>query len=330
MKNLREESQDMLTFEETDSLKGLLIILIVAGHIKQIFSVDTQFLLYSFHITTFLFLPFLFNNDRLSYYNIKKIIRRYYVPYTIFFLVSLLAFTFYLKHELDRVSTLFAWSMGTGKLLHDNIGFSTYWFFPTLVSLLFLIMLFNTLSKNGKRVLILIVTIGHLTIPILSRNTLQYIPMSMHLSIYIFAIGLIVQYLYAYFSWRTYYIRLGTLIVFIVSLVFVYGSQFDLARGLLPNFFHNPYIFILHDIIMISGFFVMIYISDIFKFFRWFGPYTIAIYTVHPFIIQIVDKMYKWTSVTEGFIKLILVIFISYVVSKIIFFININKIVYPR
>lgn len=323
------EYRNILTFEQTDRLKGLLIILIVFGHIGEIFTDKIQYILYSFHVTTFFFLPFLFNNDVLTLKNIIKIFRRYYIPYTIFFIVALFAFTLYLHNEFDPMSSIIAWFIGSGPLLRDSSGFATYWFFPALISILVFIMLYNSLSLIGKKIFLTLMIIAHFFIPIVPGKILEYFPYDMYVAFYLFIVGLIIKYIFYQHIWRSIPDWL-IVVIFSFALVAVIGTDFNLAGPLLPNIILNPLDFILHDFIMILGFFTMIILSEKISFFQQFGKYTIAIYTVHPFVIQIVNLTYNWNTIFEGLIKFLLVFVISYLIAKGIYLINLNKIIYPR
>lgn len=329
MEKTKFENKHILTYEQTDRLKGLLIILIVLGHIGQLFTVQSQSVLYAFHITTFLFLPFLFNNDKLTIENIKKTFKRYFIPYSIFFAVSLLVFTMYLQNEFDPMSTFIAWLIGSGPLLRGSIGFSVYWFFPALIFLLVLIMVNNTLSLTGRKIFFYLMIVAHFFIPMLPGEILQYFPFGSYVALYLFIVGLVIKYIFYHYPWRNIP-QWIVIMTFIIALVAVYGSKFNLASPLLSNIISMPFDFILHDFIMISGFFSMILLSEKINFFEWFGRYSIAIYTVHPFVIKILDITYNWTTFLEGFIKFILVLMISCVIAKGVYVIGLNRILYPR
>lgn len=324
------EHKNILTFEQTDRLKGLLITLIVFGHIGgEIITDKIQYLLYSFHVTTFLFLPFLFNSDVLTLNNIIKIFRRYYIPYTIFFIIALFAFTQYLHNEFDPISSIIDWFIGSGPFLRDAIGFSTYWFFPALISILMFIMLYNSLSMIGKKIFLSLMIIAHFFIPLVPGEVLQYFPYSMYVAFYLFIIGSFIKYIFYQHAWRNIPDWL-IVVTFSFALVAIFGSGFNLASPLLPNIILSPLDFILHDFVMIVGFFTMILLSEKIGFFQQFGKYTIAIYTVHPFVIQIVNLTYNWNTIFESLIKFLLVFVISYIIAKGIYLVSLNKIIYPR
>ncbi len=328
-KKVKMEHENILTFEQTDRLKGLLIILVVFGHIGEIFTEKMQYILYSFHVTAFFFLVFLFNNDVLTFKNIIKILKRYYIPYTIFFIIALFAFTLYLHNEFDPMSSIISWFIGSGPLLRDSIGFSTYWFFPALISILVFVMLYNSLSLIEKYIFLILMIIAHFLIPSVPGEILKYFPFGMYVAFYLFIIGLVIKYIFYQHAWRNIPDWL-IVVIFFFALVAIIGTGFNLASPLLPNIILSPLDFILHDFVMILGFFTMILLSEKIGFFQQFGKYAIAIFTVHPFVIQIINLTYNWNTILEGLIKFLLVFVISYIIAKGIYLINLNIIIYPR
>ncbi len=320
-------NSNVLTFEHTNRLKGLLILLIVFGHISQIFHIydGLQSTLYSFHVVSFLLLPFLFNHDQLTFKNIKKNLWRIYFPYTLFFLLSFVAYSI-LEHQFNPLSALTSWAIGTSAFLKLDTGFRIFWFFPALMSTVLLIMLFNTLSKKFKKAFMLILILGHFIIPFIPRSYLFYFPLSLYIPIYLFIIGISVQYIYKHFNYHQYSIGFSILFIFLLYLDF--GSNFSLATAILPNIINSPVNFILQDMIMITSFFALIAWSKNIKFFELFGKYSLAIFTIHPFVIQALELFYKWTTVAEGFIKFLLVISITLFITKIIYYFKINNFIY--
>ena len=322
-------NSNKLTFEQTDRFKGLLILLIVFGHISQLLQQygSLHATLYSFHVVSFLLLPFIFNKDYLTIKNITKNIRRIYIPYSLFFLLSLFAFSI-MEHHFDPLSALKAWGIGSSALLKVETGFRIFWFFPALMFTLILLMSYNLLSRSNKRVFFFILLFIHILIPFIPKSYLFYFPLSSYIALYLFSIGILVHYLYEYWDYNRYSIPISLL--FILSLLFSYGSDFSLASAIFPNIRDNSINFILQDIIMILSFFTLILWSKNFKFFESFGKYSLAIFTIHPFIIQVINKLYPWETFTEGLLKFIVVLSITYAVIKVIYWIKIDKIIYPR
>ena len=328
--NYKKLSSNNLSFEQTNRLKGLLILLIVFGHISQLLEQygSLHASLYSFHVVSFLLLPFLFNKDILNTQNIKKNLRRIYVPYTLFFLLSFLIYSI-LEQQFNPLSALTGWFIGSSALLKIDTGLRVFWFFPTLMFSLLLIMIFNSLSRNKKKVFFLLMLLGHLLIPLIPKVYLFYFPLSSYVAIYLFVIGISVQYIYNNFNYNNYPTWLYSLL-FITTLYLAYGSNFSLASAIFPNILNNPFNFILQDILMILSFFTLIMWSKYLKIFEFFGKYSLAIFTIHPFVIQALNILYPWSSFIEGLIKFVLVMIVTYFILKIIYYFNLNKFIYPK
>ena len=322
-------NSNRLTFEQTNRFKGLLILLIVFGHISQLLQQygSLHATLYSFHVVSFLLLPFLFNQDHLTLKNIKKNLRRIYIPYSLFFLLSLIAFSL-IEHHFNTLSALKAWIIGSSALLKVETGFRIFWFFPALLSTIILLMGYNMLSEKRKKILFFMMLLTHILIPFIPKHALFYFPLSSYISLYLFSIGLIVKYLYEHWNYSKHSLLIST--IFILSLVLSYGSDFSLASAIFPNIIKNPLNFLLQDIIMIVSFFALILWSKKLKFLESFGKYSLAIFTIHPFIIQVVNKVYVWETFMEGLLKFLMVLVITYGVVKIIYWMKIDKIIYPR
>lgn len=321
-------NSNILTFQQSDRLKGLLILLIVFGHISQLLEQygSLHATLYSFHVVSFLLLPFLFNKDCLSIPNIAKNLKRIYIPYTIFFLFSLLAYSI-LEQQFNPLSALTSWAIGSSALLKIDTGLRVFWFFPALMFTLLLIMFFNGLSNKSKKIFFAFMLLFHIIIPFIPKDYLFYFPLSSYISIYIFVIGISVQYIYKKINYTQYPTWLFS-ILFISTLYFAYGSDFSLASAIFPNILNNTFNFILQDIIMIVSFFTLILWSKDIKFFETFGKHSLPIFVIHPFVIQILNIFYNWTTFTEGLIKFLLVLFITYFIIKIIYYINIQRFFY--
>ncbi len=323
---------DTLSFEESDRLKGILILLIILGHIEQFFvgsHENLQRLLYAFHVSSFFFLPFLFNTNKLTIVNIVKNLRRIYIPYTIFYFLSVSMYAF-LFHKQISYDIITAWIIGTGQLVKATSGFAFFWFFTALFSMILLIMSYNSASKKLKKFFLLISFFLHIIIPLIPNEYLIYFPFSFYVPLYLFIIGIFIKYIYEHYAWKEY-LNISTLFIFVILLYLLYDrGRFNLASPALPNILTNPTDFLLHDLLFIVGFFSMIFLSRSCDFFTFFGKYSLAIFTIHPFIIQILNKIYLWNSVMDGVIKYILVILITYFIVKLVYLLKLDKIIYPR
>ena len=325
------KSSNILTFEESDRLKGLLILLVIFGHIEQFFSgynEQFQMLLYSFHVVSFFFLPFLFNRHTITLKNIKKDLKRIYIPYTLFYFLSVLIYSVLFHKELS-LDIVTAWLIGTGPLVKETAGFTIFWFFPALLSTLLMIMVFNSMSGRVKNIFIFFTLITHFIIPSIPGKYLIYFPFGIYVPLYLFIIGLMIKKIYTTLAWKNY-LNIWLLLTFILLLYVLNGTRFNLASPLLPDITKDFSAFILHDLLFIIGFFTMVYLSRSYAFFTFFGKYSLAFFTLHPFVIQLLNKVYHWNSIFDGLIKFILVVFITYILVRLVYLIKIDKFIYPR
>jgi fucose 4-O-acetylase-like acetyltransferase len=326
-------NKNLLTFEYMNQFKGVLILLIIAGHIEGLVSEAVNASLYSFHVSSFFFLPFLFNNDKLSFLNIIKIFKRYFIPYTIFFLITYIAYKVIFKSTITVTDTFLDWLVGTMFTIKEAIGIGAYWFFPALIAILVIIMLYNTLSDSWKKIFLVIFLILHLFIGLYAypSTVLQHIPFNLYIPFYLFSLGYIIKKI-------IYTVELNQKRLIIISLIFIvslivsyfYGEKFNIASPYFPSLLNRPMDFILRDTLMLSGFFSILYISKYAVFATTFGKYSIAIYTLHPLVLQTVNLILRSETFFVSLIKFFIVLAVTFILAHTIYKLNINKFIYPK
>ena len=137
-------NKSFLTKEQSTIIKGILILLVVLGHNgilmgkAQHLSVNSfNDFLYTFHVYAFLFLPFLYNIPEQSICRIKKNFIHLYKPYTVFFIILLIAF-WVINKSFDVPGVVYAYISASEPVLKQYVGASFLWFLPTMFSLLIL------------------------------------------------------------------------------------------------------------------------------------------------------------------------------------------------
>jgi fucose 4-O-acetylase-like acetyltransferase len=326
-------NNNFLTFEYINKFKGILIILIIAEHIEGLGSLEVNTAILSFHVTSFFFLPFLFNNDKLTLFNMVKIFKRYYVPYTVFFLVSYIAYRIIFHNTVSISDASFLWLTGTMYTLKEAIGIGAYWFFPALIALLISIMFHNSLSDFWKKVFIVFAFISHLFIGFFAypKEVLRYIPFDLYVPLYLFFLGYIIKNI-IYTVELTKNRLIVITLIFIISLIlsYSYGESFNIASPYFPSILTRPVDFILRDTLMISGFFSILFITKYIPYTSLFGIYSIAIYTLHPLIIQAVHLILRSETFSMSILKFFIVLSITFTLAHIIYKFKINKLIYPK
>ena len=326
------KNKDYISYSNMYNFKGLLILLIIYGHIKGLTSTEIQNVLYTFHVSSFLFLPFLFNTDKFTFHNIVKVFRRYYTPYTVFFIIAFIAYFIFINSNFDFSNLIISFFIGTPHLLKESIGISAYWFFPALIFLLITLMIFNSLNQNRKKIFLLFMLVTHLLIGIYSlpySNVLKYAPFNFYITFYIFIIGFTIKFIIQNFEINSKYFFI-ILIVFFFLLYFSYGGRFNLASPFFPDILNNPFELLLRDSIMITGFFSLLYLSKFLSVLSIFGKYSLGIYTIHPLVIQGLLKITNSEVLVFLVFKFLLVALISLGLTILIYNFNLDKIIYPR
>ncbi len=319
MKNI-QQNKTIYDRETWDSFKGLLISLIVLGHINALMVGDLFNILYSFHVSSFIFIPFIFNNDLINYENIKKIFRRYYTPFLFFILIFIL-----LKFIIDKniPSTLSIFEVvffGTRDFLRETTGSMILWFFPTLISTLIFLMIYNSSKKNLKFLFFIIMLIIHYGMHLIDTYYLMHLPMGMAIAAYLFPIGIIVAFLYKNFIEFINNNSILIITVFSLLLLLYYGQRNLLGSIVIPDSMYN---ILLLDSIMITGFFSILIISHKinFRLFRSIGKKSIVIYTIHPFFIYGASLIIHSNNLFLNFIKYLFVLgaalFVAFMLDKL-------------
>jgi len=318
-----------LTIDDSNSLKGILILLVILGHISNIISKEWHYLLYSFHVASFLIIPFLFQSNTLSLKEVKKIFKRYYIPYLVFFIIAFISYNlFYSNQNLSLIDVVISFFIGNATYLKETIGISALWFFPTLIAMLLLIMINNSLKKYRKFIFLIFIIL-HFTITSLSVDILSNIPFSIYICLYLFFLGLIIKYIYI----NNFFGNINPLYIisfFLILLWYIYGTKYDMAYPILPNFFTEPIQFLAHDLVIIFAFFSLILVAKKIHYFQLFGIYSLALYTIHPFVLQFLYLLEKKTFNIPKLLIFFLVVSISFFVVKIIYYFKLNKYIYPR
>lgn len=122
-----------LSFSQSDSMKGLLILLIIWAHNDYLVPTQgpLQKYIYLFHVSTFFILPFLYQPRQVQVKNLKKTIIRCYLPFFITLFWAVLLF-----RSLSGWRDFSWWQLFRSILipqqfyLKQSCGFYFLWFLP--------------------------------------------------------------------------------------------------------------------------------------------------------------------------------------------------------
>lgn len=148
----------LLTFKQSDAVKGILILLIIMGHNKYLMQGGmSNIFLYSFHVYAFYYLPFLYNFKDTPFIKlIKTNFRRLYIPYTVIFLL-LLCLALLNGKITSPFDYLATYVCGSQFLLSHNFGFGSFlWFIPTMFSVLIYRWIYYHLNFKARCLMLFI------------------------------------------------------------------------------------------------------------------------------------------------------------------------------
>ena len=320
-----------LTDKKTfDNFKGILILVIIYGHIQQAVSPDIDRMLAIFNVSLFFILPFLFNKDTLNLTNITKVFRRYYMVFMVFLILTSVIYAVLYSHNFNIIAEFFKVAViGSNPLIKDLVGSSYLWFLPALISTILLIMFYNSIKY--KKSFLVVTLIVHLCLTFIDIEILYLFPLNSAISLYIFILGVLVSYLYKNHLEFIYKIRLYLFSLLIVLLYLYYGTSYWYTIIQLPNI-TNIYELVLFDSIQVLAFFMLLFVSSLInnKYLRWLGHRSLIVYTIHPLIIFALNYIHGWNGIIEGIIKLTIVISLSFLAAYILEYTKLTRFIYPR
>ena len=150
----------IISREESASIKGFAILLIVLGHIGREFS-DLQYWLYSYHLILFFMLPFLYGKKDVSPTKIFNTGLRMYGPYLwCLILCASIAMAIGYTHIHTPLEYLKAFITGSQTLLKGTYGFNFPWFMPAFFFLSLFLFIKDSHKKWAKPLTALIFLYG--------------------------------------------------------------------------------------------------------------------------------------------------------------------------
>lgn len=296
------------------------MLLIIFGHVgmlntnyetgEKIFLYDW---LYAFHVHIFLILPFIYgytkkNDEQIEsdntcrkwvdfkqvLYDFKHNIVRIGVPYCWFFVFYLLNFIIFAHGEINVIGIIRAFIFGNQTLLSKYVGFNLLWFLPSMLALTTLKSVWYN-SKKEIRIAILIISIILWILNIIkivtADNVGQVVPFAISQGFYYIVMGLASRWLIEKYSVKQ---LLPWVIPGIVILSIVFAYRFELP--------FNPY-YLVRLIMPVLMFVVLYSISGIIsksKLLLFLGTYSLQIYLIHVFIINVLVVLFSHKSISLG------------------------------
>ena len=154
------DSHSLISREESASIKGLAILLIILGHIGRDFT-SFQFWLYSYHLILFFMLPFLYGKKEVRPTRIFNLFLRLYIPY-LWVLILCSSISILTGYTTLHTPTEYikAFLIGSQTELKETVGFNFPWFMPAFFFLSLSIFIKDISTRWSKIVILLILLYG--------------------------------------------------------------------------------------------------------------------------------------------------------------------------
>lgn len=316
------EIPTLLSRDESNGLKGLLILLVVLGHNSLVMEFTGLYsFLYSFHVYAFYILPFIYgvsypkDNDK----NIMKfILKRGMANFKFFYILLIIWSLFSLIMVMARgtpfpsvMALLEGYILNTS--LRETFGVGFLWFMPTMVSVLLWRDVYYFLNKKFKTILfslgIILWGLSYATI-IDYRYLGHILPFSIIFGIYFAIQGIATRWLLIHLTQFPWFKWLAPLLLLV-------NYTFICIRDYLPP----GCIYLTWSILPIIAFCAIfpwknaLGESHILKFF---GKQSLGIYLLHVFVYNAYLQLLPWRSPINGVISFICTILITTWCIKII------------
>lgn len=258
----------------SETIKGLLIILVVLGHVHALdYSngiVNLRDYLYKFHVYCFLILPFFYDSQkRFTLDNVLKAVRKTWIPYTIV-LVVCLAVSIIMGRHLDMgIYSLYAFFNGTQTPLARSFGFVFPWFLPAYCSLSLMLLYL----KNNQMLMYLVaaLSVSSYFLDFQHYSMLkEYLPFAIGLAIYCFAPGFLSRTISNHLNGVGY---LGAALFVVLSILYWNGHSNAVISLLLPVTF---FLFLIVFAPLVES-----------RVLRSLGNCSLYIYLINVFVINI-------------------------------------------
>lgn len=310
----------ILIKNQSDSIKGILILLIILGHNFMLANYASQGRIftwtYSFHVTMFFIIPFLYDKkeDPIRQ-TIKKTARKLLIPFVWFYLLS---FTLYYIHYHPAFNTI-TFIKGLIPLNTDWIpqaaGVQYLWFCPVFFMFTIIKNIFPRLNKHLKCVLL---SISAICFCIVKMNS--FFCKEIYCNLIIASLS------YIFISWLTIklYHSISKDIYKYIAIVFGIYSILILSGIRLPK--------IINHLILPITFLSILYLSRNYlcksKILIAIGKLSFPIYMVH-FFVNIIFEMTLKINLINGIISYILTVLICYFMITLFKKTTLYKIVFP-
>ena len=321
-----DNNYSLLTREESNAIKGILILLVVLGHNSVLMKHTGMYeYIYSFHVYCFFILPFLYGYTQSGETFAKRFqsvlirSRKNYIIYLILSLICLGISIFLGKVIFSPANVIYAITTGSQNLLIKYVGFGMLWFLPTICAILFWHQIYYTINTKYRYVFLLTTFVLWILAALGITNYHEiglYVPFALAPGLYHVLTGVLSRKLITHQ-------RSKSNIVFKIIISAFFILFFVYKRYSLP--FSIYYLTWL--LCPIAAMFILYHLRTILKRIKiliMIGRYSFGIYLLHIFIYNGIYRCVVNNSLLWGLILFVITVIISFVVTVIFNFIARN------
>lgn len=300
MKAKLVDNPSFISRNDSAALKGLLILLIIIGHLRGI-PYLLQNYLYCFHVQCFFILPFLYPAKPLSNQNLLNLGLKLLWPFFLLYALQILLAVYVFHNSaftdpqdlipgIDNVS-LGIWSFFTGgiTLIDKFCGTQFLWFLPAFLSMSLIRGWYSTKNLSSLlKVLLFTVGTGCYVIYFVIRYGVPFYPVEFSLitqavspiSVFeglgYFALGMGVLFLIKRLNFNSALVYWGILLI--ITILYLLFNPYQLPFRIIKFFF---------PIVVFLALFSSKEWFGRFNILRKFGARSLAIYLIHIFLCMI-------------------------------------------
>ncbi len=317
-----------LSSEGIDALKGILIVLIAAGH-NPLITIPFPGLfevIYSFHVMGFLLLPFWFAVPPLSARLVRDRAVRYLAPHYAFYLFGCVLFAFLLARDpwWQRLAAIASGALvASADLVKAGSGLSLFWFLPALLTLT---LLRSAMHTRARAAVVALALAGHLGAGALPEIVQVWTPFGLLIALFAFPLGQLVAGLWPRYvaPWvRAWGVVFG--IGWAAGLWYIYTTRsvFNIGEMAVPSL-RTPLKLLFHDLNALLGFGALAALCAT-PVGRWnvlakLGEASLIIFLVHSFVQQVLLRLAGAAALPRtfgtGLVLLALTVALSYGVAR--------------
>lgn len=319
MKIIKTHNRDFSNYyinkEDSNVIKGVLMLLIILGHNHILVPTEETLFhyLYSFHLVCFFILPYFYNKElSYSWNSIKSLIRRLLIPYTVFFVFCLLVSSVIVgiqhKSFLDIAK---GYIIGSPYTLRNSVGFIFLWFLPSFFSF----SLIRIIGERFNRInqLLLLLSFSTCFLSFSNQESLKnLLPVGIMFAMKFYWMGCACFYLIKY---SQKYIYVWPILFIIITYLFWNNYLPSILSQFMP-------IFAFCGIVALLPFLRNRFLIEI-------GRYSLGIYLIHVFLLSFLQKIVP-NNILGGIISYFTSLLFAYVILKVIYRTKIDRFIFPR